>query len=564
MTRILLAVRILLVLSIAILPHPQNLQAQVPTPTPGGPRTPAPTPPPVVVTPRLSTYLYLSSTAPPQILGLTFTITHTVATTIDLTVTLDAPAMPGPNTTYPARRTITLAPDDLPVAPLLELTVPPATAPGTRACAVVTWTTDPGPPQPQTTRLCATVVGPDGAGKPTPTPRPAPTPTPAPTHPCWDAAQAALGKQGARYSQGGALTGDPRNPRTGQPYPRTGPHSFDCSGLIWWAYQQAGITVGTSTYTQIADGHALPCTLDDLQGDATRCWAPGDLIFLRYPGAQHVAMYVGSGLFMDCYNHQIGCVLHDVSQDRFYRNHFWQARRIISGCEGMTLDPGAPVPPPLPGAPEGDEVCVPDAIDWPDSGVAYHRGCGPPVLPPDPLTDDPDATGTTLRQFDGVVGWLGTTGRMWPPGTDGAHLHLGVATGHMTDACQWPNQLAGYPDGRRPPGADTCWTDWADPLAFLAQANQDTLILVEGTPEPVAMGQRGDASLQDAVLQLPPPGHPAGLILPPPDPDDPGGTWWSPGNVDRAEGADCPLGGPATTDWFPRLLQALLPWLFGC
>ncbi|NJO81698.1 MAG: C40 family peptidase [Blastochloris sp.] len=162
--------------------------------------------------------------------------------------------------------------------------MPPDTAPGTSACVVVTWTADPGPSTPRTERVCATVVGPDGTGQPTPTPRPAPTPTVAPTTPCWAAAQAALSTQGALYSQGGALAGDPINPRTGRPYPRTGPNSFDCSGLIWWAYQQAGITVGTSTYTQIADGHALPCTLDDLQGDATRCWAPGDLIFLRYPG----------------------------------------------------------------------------------------------------------------------------------------------------------------------------------------------------------------------------------------------------------------------------------------
>ena len=568
-------IRLLLLVSMLLVSLPAVLQAQRPTPIPDSD---------AVVTVDIGFSNTLVIWPPPQgpgVRGLSLLVESPAPTTLTFTWSFDAPAMPAAGSpTSPTRHHVPAGPAT--IWNLVEVTVPPTTPVGTDACVTLTWQATIPPTRPQTSRHCTTVVTPDGQGAPTPTPTATPTavptttptptatPTAAPTAtpdlttPCWKAAQAAISKQGAIYSQGGALASDPINPRTGRAYPRTGPDSFDCSGLIWWAYQQADITVGTSTYTQVADGHALPCTLDDLQGDATRCWAPGDLIFLRYPGAQHVAMYVGSGLFMDCYNHQTGCVLHDVSQDRFYRSHFWQARRIIRGCEGMTLDPGAPVPPPLPGDPEGDEVCVPDAMDWPDSGVAYHRGCGPPVLPPDPLVDDPDATGTTLRQFDGVVGWLGTTGRMWPPDTDGVHLHLGVATGAMTNACQWPNQVPGYPDGTRPPGAATCWTDWADPLTFLPQSHADTLALVDDTLVPVTDPATGDPSLSDTVLQLPPPGHPAGLLLDPPDPDDPGGTWWSPGNADRADGNDCPLGGPATTHWFTRLLQLLLPWLFGC
>jgi hypothetical protein len=82
--------------------------------------------------------------------------------------------------------------------------------------------------------------------------------------------------------------------------------------------------------------------MEHLNGSSTTCWAPGDLIFLQYQGGQHVAIYTGDGLFMDCYNHATGCMLHDVTQDSFYRAHFWQARRVVSGCEGMTLDPGTP------------------------------------------------------------------------------------------------------------------------------------------------------------------------------------------------------------------------------
>ena len=72
---------------------------------------------------------------------------------------------------------------------------------------------------------------------------------------------------------------------------------------------QAGISIGTTTAAQLNDGVTLPCTLDDLHGAATRCWTLGDLIFLAYPGGRHVAIYVGQGLFMDCYNHTTGCVL---------------------------------------------------------------------------------------------------------------------------------------------------------------------------------------------------------------------------------------------------------------
>jgi cell wall-associated NlpC family hydrolase len=61
------------------------------------------------------------------------------------------------------------------------------------------------------------------------------------------------------------------------------------------------------------------------------------LIFLKYPEGQHVAMYSGDGLFLDCYNPQSGCIHHDVTKDSFYWKTFWQARRIVSGCETDTV-----------------------------------------------------------------------------------------------------------------------------------------------------------------------------------------------------------------------------------
>lgn len=78
---------------------------------------------------------------------------------------------------------------------------------------------------------------------------------------------AALSKQGAPYGWGHA-----------------GPDSFDCSGLMLWAYQQMGMTIPRTSQAQIAGGQ--PVSIDDLQ--------PGDIVGY-YPGVTHVGMYIGNG-----------------------------------------------------------------------------------------------------------------------------------------------------------------------------------------------------------------------------------------------------------------------------
>lgn len=67
---------------------------------------------------------------------------------------------------------------------------------------------------------------------------------------------------------------------------------FDCSGLVQWAYAQAGIAVPRTTKQQVLAG--TPVSLDDLR--------PGDLIFTRSvrDGAVvdlgHVGIYAGGGM----------------------------------------------------------------------------------------------------------------------------------------------------------------------------------------------------------------------------------------------------------------------------
>lgn len=87
------------------------------------------------------------------------------------------------------------------------------------------------------------------------------------TAPALVAVQAALTRIGDPYVWGG-----------------TGPNSFDCSGLMVWAFKQAGKTLPRSSEAQMASGTEV--ARNDLQ--------PGDLI-IYYSDAHHVGMYVGDG-----------------------------------------------------------------------------------------------------------------------------------------------------------------------------------------------------------------------------------------------------------------------------
>jgi cell wall-associated NlpC family hydrolase len=77
--------------------------------------------------------------------------------------------------------------------------------------------------------------------------------------------------------------------KLGDPYVwgATGPHSWDCSGLMQWAYAQAGIAIGRTTYDQVDAGTAVASTAD-LQ--------VGDLVFFN--GDTHVGMYAGGGMII--------------------------------------------------------------------------------------------------------------------------------------------------------------------------------------------------------------------------------------------------------------------------
>jgi peptidoglycan DL-endopeptidase CwlO len=82
--------------------------------------------------------------------------------------------------------------------------------------------------------------------------------------------QAALTQVGTPYTWGGAAPG-----------------GFDCSGLVMWAFQQAGVSLPHSSQALAHGGQ--PVSLSELQ--------PGDVLTF-YSDASHAGIYVGDGMMI--------------------------------------------------------------------------------------------------------------------------------------------------------------------------------------------------------------------------------------------------------------------------
>lgn len=78
--------------------------------------------------------------------------------------------------------------------------------------------------------------------------------------------------------------------KRGDPYVwgAVGPNSFDCSGLVVWAYAQEGISL--PHYTGDLWNSGMHVSRDQLQ--------PGDLVFF-FADISHVGIYIGNGLMVD-------------------------------------------------------------------------------------------------------------------------------------------------------------------------------------------------------------------------------------------------------------------------
>ncbi|MGW4380867.1 NlpC/P60 family protein [Kitasatospora sp. NPDC004531] len=92
---------------------------------------------------------------------------------------------------------------------------------------------------------------------------------PAPAGYAGAALNAALSKLGSWYSYGAA-----------------GPSTFDCSGLMQWAYAQAGVSIPRTSQAQAGAGTNIGTNIANAR--------PGDLV-IYYGDMHHVGMYVGNG-----------------------------------------------------------------------------------------------------------------------------------------------------------------------------------------------------------------------------------------------------------------------------
>ena len=96
----------------------------------------------------------------------------------------------------------------------------------------------------------------------------------------------------------------------------TQPGGFDCSGLVQWAFKQAGITLPRTSFAQFAVG--TPVSRANVQA--------GDLVFFNAngPGASHVGIATSNSTAISATTH--GVMEHSIS-DSYWGSHYVGARR---------------------------------------------------------------------------------------------------------------------------------------------------------------------------------------------------------------------------------------------
>ncbi len=104
-------------------------------------------------------------------------------------------------------------------------------------------------------------------------------------------------------------------------YGGEGPHGFDCSGLVQFAYARAGIHVPRTTRALIRAGHRIPLS-------AAR---PGDLIFFRirtHTGDLHVGIYLGNGHMVHASSGTDRVRVARITK-RYWRRHYLETIRFL-------------------------------------------------------------------------------------------------------------------------------------------------------------------------------------------------------------------------------------------
>ena len=123
------------------------------------------------------------------------------------------------------------------------------------------------------------------------------------------ASLAALPMPGGGGSGAGSTAVQAALTRLGSPYvwAAAGPGAFDCSGLVMWSFQQAGVYLPHSSQALAAGGQ--PVSMDEMQ--------PGDVV-TYYSDASHVGLYVGGGMIVHASTYGVPVAVESVSNAPIY------------------------------------------------------------------------------------------------------------------------------------------------------------------------------------------------------------------------------------------------------
>jgi murein DD-endopeptidase len=101
-------------------------------------------------------------------------------------------------------------------------------------------------------------------------------------------------------------------------YGGTDPRGFDCSGLVFYAYREAGVLVARTSREQLRASQPLDVDLA----------LPGDLVFFRTSKrAWHVGIYLGDQRFIHAPSTGRAVAI-DRFDDEYYFRHRIQVRRL--------------------------------------------------------------------------------------------------------------------------------------------------------------------------------------------------------------------------------------------
>ncbi|MFJ8719753.1 C40 family peptidase [Streptomyces violaceus] len=111
--------------------------------------------------------------------------------------------------------------------------------------------------------------------------------------------------------------------KVGRPYVwgATGPNSFDCSGLMVWAYKQQGVNLPRTSQSMASFGQ--PVSAKNIK--------PGDLVTSNWGSgpSSHVGMYVGNGKILHAPG--TGKTVRVANLDASYRSKVNAIRRVPGG-----------------------------------------------------------------------------------------------------------------------------------------------------------------------------------------------------------------------------------------